>query len=64
MVDGTQQLAWIQSWPKGKLYEPLPLMTKKVVGRVLLPIINSTLIAPQASEALPSKSFEHHIGLD
>jgi hypothetical protein len=46
MVDGMQQFAWIQSLPSSKLYAPLPSMTKKVMSKVLDPIIRSTCTQP------------------
>jgi hypothetical protein len=40
-----------------KIIWTLAIDDEKVVGRVLLPIINSMLIALGASEAFPSKSL-------
>jgi hypothetical protein len=37
-----QQLVWIQSLPRSMLYVPLASIIKKLVGKLLLPIVNST----------------------
>jgi hypothetical protein len=39
------------------MYDPFPLMMKKVVGIVLLSTVNSTLKTPCTSDMLPLKSF-------
>src|SRR6187455_495012 len=57
MADGMQQFACIQSLPSSKLYDPLPSITKKVVSKILDPIIKSTCTHPLVSEGFPAKSF-------
>src|SRR6185503_4100759 len=56
-MEGTQQLAWIQSLPSSTVYILLLLTMKNEVGTVLRPTVNSTLRTPFASDGCPLKSL-------
>src|SRR6185503_17016268 len=56
-MEGTQQLAWIQSLPSSTVYVLLLLTTKNEVGTVLRPTVNSTLRMPCAYDGWPLKSL-------
>src|SRR6185312_11037578 len=57
IVEGIQQLAWIQSLPSNTVYVLLLLMMKNEVRIVLRPTVNSTLKTPIASDGCPLKSL-------